>query len=47
MPAGVLKLDFRKAFDSVNSEALDTLAGVWSNYCGWIMAILSTGKTAV
>jgi hypothetical protein len=46
----VLKLDFKKAFDSVNWEALDAVLrarGFGSTFRGWISAILSTGKTAV
>jgi hypothetical protein len=49
-PAVVLKLDFRKAFDSVNWEALDVVLrarGFGSTFCWWIAAILSTGKTVV
>jgi hypothetical protein len=49
-PAVVLKLDFKKAFDSVNWEALDAVLrarGFGSTFRGWILAILSTGKTAV
>jgi hypothetical protein len=50
MPAVVLKLDFRKAFDSVNWEALDAklhAQGFGSTFCGWIAAILSMRKTII
>jgi hypothetical protein len=50
VPAVVLKLDFRKAFDSVNWEAPDAiLDACWfgATFRGWITAILSTGKTAI
>jgi hypothetical protein len=49
-PAVVLMLEFRKAFDSVNWEALDAVLrarGFGATFCGWISAILSSGKTAI
>lgn len=48
--AVVLKLDFRKAFDSVNWEALDAVLesrGFGSVFRGWISAALSSGRTAI
>lgn len=49
-PTIVFKIDFRKAFDSVNwSSLLSVLSarGFNSRWCGWIRDILSTGHTAV
>jgi hypothetical protein len=49
-PAVVLKLDFKKAFDSVNWEALDAILearGFGCTFWGWVSAALSTGRTAV
>jgi hypothetical protein len=46
----VLKLDFKKAFDSVNWEALDAILearGYGCTFRGWVSAALSTGRTAV
>jgi hypothetical protein len=45
----ILKLDFRKAFDSANWEALNLVLrahGFGSTICRWIAAILSTRKIA-
>jgi hypothetical protein len=41
VPTIVLKLDFRKAFDSVDWGALDRM------WCAWIRAILESGRTSV
>lgn len=49
-PAVVLKLDFKKAFDSVNWTALDAILGargIGPLFRSWISAILTTGRTAV
>ena len=49
-PTIVLKLDFRKAFDSVNSDALITILrhrGFPPKWCDWLLDILHTGKTAI
>ncbi|CAL4980148.1 unnamed protein product [Urochloa decumbens] len=49
-PTAVLKLDFKKAFDSVEwSSLLSILAvrGFDERWCGWIKDILESGKTAV
>ena len=46
----MLKLDFRKAFDSVNWDALDMILearGFGCLFRGWVRAILATGKNAV
>lgn len=46
----VLKLDFRKAFDSINWSSLDTILaahGFDDRWHLWVNSILSTGKTAV
>jgi exonuclease III len=50
VPTIVLKLDFRKAFDSVDWSALDCILharGFGDKWCSWIRAILETGRTAV
>ena len=50
VPTAVLKLDFRKAFDSVCWESLDTILaarGFDQKWRLWISHILSTGKTSV
>jgi len=50
VPTAVLKLDFKKAFDSVEWSSLDAILQVrgfdtrWRN---WISNILSSGKTAI
>jgi hypothetical protein len=49
-PAVVLKLDFKKAFDSVNWAALDAILearGIGPLFRSWISTILSTGRTAI
>lgn len=49
-PTVVLKLDFKKAFDSVAWDSLDkimTCRGFDDRWRGWIHSILATGKTAV
>jgi len=49
-PAAVLKLDFKKAFDSVNWSSLDRILharGFDDRWCMWVTNILSTGKTSV
>lgn len=49
-PTVVLKLDFRKAFDSVNWDRLDSILairGFDKTWRRWVRQILSTGKTAV
>jgi hypothetical protein len=49
-PTIVLKLDFRKAFDSVDWAALDRILrarGFGDVWCSWIRAILESGRTAV
>lgn len=46
----VLKLDFRKAFDSVCWDALDrvlALRGFGHTWRGWVSSLLSSGRTAV
>jgi hypothetical protein len=46
----VLKLDFRKAFDSVDWGALDRILrarGFGDLWCSWIRAILESGRTAI
>ncbi|CAO2185858.1 unnamed protein product [Urochloa humidicola] len=46
----VLKLDFAKAFDSVNWQSLEKIMlirGFSSTWCRWIDAILHTSKSAV
>lgn len=46
VPTVVLKLDFRKAFDSVNWDSLDIIMRAWgfgSLWCGWICDILASG----
>jgi hypothetical protein len=48
--AVVLKLDFKKAFDSVNWTALDAILdarGIGPLFRSWISAILTTGRTAI
>jgi hypothetical protein len=50
IPTIVLKLDFRKAFDSVDWSALDRILrarGFGDKWCGWIRTILESGRTAV
>jgi hypothetical protein len=46
----ILKLDFRKAFDSVDWGALDRILrarGFGDLWCSWIRAILESGRTAI
>jgi hypothetical protein len=46
----VLKLDFAKAFDTVNWESLLSILraqGFNSKWCQWISQLLSTSLTAV
>jgi len=50
LPTVVLKLDFRKAFDSVEWASLDTILaarGFDDRWRSWISCILNTGKTAI
>lgn len=50
VPTAVLKLDFKKAFDSVSWDSLDLIMaarGFDSHWRGWISQILSSGKTGV
>lgn len=50
LPTAVLKLDFKKAFDSVSWTSLDMILkcrGFDKRWRGWIHKILSTGKTSV
>jgi hypothetical protein len=50
VPTIVLKLDFRKAFDSVDWGALDRILharGFSDKWCAWIRAILESGRTSV
>ncbi|WVZ83332.1 LOW QUALITY PROTEIN: hypothetical protein U9M48_030493 [Paspalum notatum var. saurae] len=50
VPTVVLKLDFRKAFDSVNWESMTAILrirGFPKCWCSWMMDMLSTGKTSV
>lgn len=50
LPTTVLKLDFKKAFDSVSWDSLDTILrvrGFDERWRSWIQVILNTGKTAV
>jgi hypothetical protein len=50
IPTVVLKLDFKKAFDSVEWSSLDRILAARSfddRWQHWISAILSSGKTAV
>ncbi|KAK1694254.1 hypothetical protein QYE76_010951 [Lolium multiflorum] len=49
-PVVVLKLDFKKAFDSVNWAALDAILearGIGPLFRSWISSILTTGRTAI
>jgi hypothetical protein len=49
-PTIVLKLDFRKAFDSVDWDALDQILGArgfCSTFRSWVRVILRTGRAAV
>lgn len=49
-PTLVFKIDFKKAFDSVNWESLLTILrarGFDDRWCSWMERILSTGHTAV
>jgi hypothetical protein len=49
-PTAVLKLDFKKAFDSVAWYSLDkilTTRGFDRLWRGWVYSILATGKTIV
>lgn len=49
-PTAVLKLDFRKAFDSVSWTSLDAILecrGFDDRWRGWVQSILATGKTSV
>lgn len=50
VPTMVFKLDFKKAFDSVEWTSLDSILrarGFDDRWCGWIRKILTTGKTVV
>ena len=50
VPTAVLKLDFKKAFDSVEWSSLDAILrvrGFDSRWRSWISNILTSGKTAV
>ena len=50
VPAVALKLDFRKAFDSIEWSALDRVLSAKNfpaKWREWIGSILTTGKTAV
>lgn len=50
VPTVVLKLDFRKAFDSISWPSLDKILlirGFPAKFKIWINDILSTGKTAI
>jgi len=50
VPTAVIKLDFKKAFDSVNWSSLDAILlarGFDARWRGWIANVLSSGKTAV
>ncbi|CAD6343412.1 unnamed protein product [Miscanthus lutarioriparius] len=49
-PTAILKLDFRKAFDSVSWDRLDRIMqarGFGNTWCTWISRTLHTGKTAI
>lgn len=49
-PTGMLKLDFKKAFDSVSWDSLDSILacrGFDARWRMWVSLILSSGKTAV
>lgn len=49
-PTLVVKLDFRKAFDSINWDSLLKILnhrGFPSKFISWIQSLLQTGKTAV
>jgi hypothetical protein len=48
--AMIIKLDFRKAFDSISWTSLLKILrhrGFPDKFCKWIEEILSTGKTAI
>lgn len=50
VPTAVLKLDFRKAFDSVSWESLDKILaarGFDDRWRMWVTNVLTSGKTAV
>jgi hypothetical protein len=50
LPTAVLKLDFQKAFDSVEWASLDTILaarGFDDRWRSWINSILNTSKTAI
>jgi hypothetical protein len=50
VPTAVLKLDFKKAFDSVEWASLDAILaarGFDDRWRSWVSNILNTGKTAV
>jgi len=50
VPTAVLKLDFKKSFDSVEWQSLDAILqarGFNSRWRGWVSNILHSGKTAV
>jgi len=50
VPTAVLKLDFRKAFDSVEWSSLDAILharGFDDRWRRWVSSILSSGKTAI
>jgi hypothetical protein len=50
VPTAVLKLDFKKAFDSVEWSSLDAILQSWGfDECwgAWVSSILTSGKTAV
>lgn len=49
-PTAILKLDFKKAFDSVEWDSLDAILsarGFDTVWRGWVNKILSTGKTSI
>lgn len=49
-PTVVLKLDFWKAFDSVNWDSLDQILkarGFCHRWRSWVSSILTTGKTSI
>ena len=49
-PTIALKLDFRKAFDSVSWAALDNVlcaCGFGERWRSWVQSLLSTGKSSI
>ncbi|WVZ86044.1 hypothetical protein U9M48_032887 [Paspalum notatum var. saurae] len=49
-PTVILKLDFHKAFDSVNWQSMITILkhrGFSDRWCNWMLHVLSTGKSSV